>query len=329
MPEQALRHVRADDADKADNAEARHARRRHQRGEQQREKAQARNVHAHAARGGVAAQKGVIPPRERGENRQPRRRGAEHKKIGLICRAAQIAEVPHDRGGKADVGGVKLQERRRRRPDRADGDAREHHNIRRERLHAAERENEQNGKRREEERRHARGERVHPGGIAGKVVPRGEKASGEHDNGEVRAEHGGVGYAHRGGRSHGVGERRLHDEAGDGERRAGNERGKHARHADRADNAHVGGGAFSEQGGDAVRKAHARRADEKTDERHDEHRERERGDNMPGAGLCFHGRSLLSSFSRTARLRAAPLLCIIKPLSPGGKPPGGIKSFSF
>ena len=55
LPEQTLCHVRADDADKADDAEARYARRRHQRGEQQRKKAQARNVHAHAARGIPAA----------------------------------------------------------------------------------------------------------------------------------------------------------------------------------------------------------------------------------------------------------------------------------
>ena len=55
---------------------------------------------------------------------------------------------------------------------------------------------------------------------------------------------------------------------------------------------------FSEKSGDAVRKAHARRADKKADERHNKHRERERGNNIPGAGLCFHGRSLLSLFDR-------------------------------
>ena len=222
LPEQTLCHVRADDADKADDAEARYARRRHQRGEQQRKKAQARNVHAHAARSGVAAQKGIIPPRERGKHRQPRRRGAEHEKVGLICCAAEIAEIPHDRGGKADVRGVKLQKRRCRRPDRADGDAREHHDVRRKRLHATERENEQNGKRRKEKGRHARGERVHPGGVAGKIVARGEKAPDKH----------GVRYAHRGGRGHRVRERRLHDETGDRECGPGDERREHARHAD-------------------------------------------------------------------------------------------------
>ena len=186
-----------DHADKADDTEEGHAHRRDDGCGQHRHKAQRVNVDAHALRAGVAAEKDVVAPREQREYDKPRRDGGEHYCVRLVGRAAEIAEVPDDRGGQADVGSVELKYRRRRRPHRADRESREHDDVRRERAHPAQAEYQQNRQRGEDEG-HQRGSVwVCPDGEVRGVVPSGEKAAGESDYREVCAEHRGVGDAER------------------------------------------------------------------------------------------------------------------------------------
>ena len=62
LSDNAFGNMRADDSDKADDAEERNTHRRDQRGQQHGDKAQPVHVHAHAPGGRVAAEKRVAAP---------------------------------------------------------------------------------------------------------------------------------------------------------------------------------------------------------------------------------------------------------------------------
>ena len=304
--------MRADDADKADDAEEGDADRCDDRSEQHGHKAKTIHCHAHAFGCRIPAEQGVKLPAHHHEEHRAGEYHGRHDAVRAIRSAAEVAEGPDHSSRETHVGGVELQNGGGRRPYGAEGDAGQHHHTRLKGPQAAEAENQQNGNRGKEKRHQRGGVGIGAYGVARQVVPRIQKSAREGNDGEVCAEHGRVGDAQRGRRGHRVIQIGLHDEAGHGKTGSRDDCGQNTRNPDVPDDAHLRRAAFLYESGKAFRYGHMRRTDKQAYKGKYEHCRGEQDKCRPVPSSVFD------------QIRLYPHRNMISPQDRLHKPPGGI-----